>query len=525
MKKIIFIFCVLVAFNISGQTFYPQIDFYSKKSSLTFNSKNDAEEYDNLKYELKEERNQRKYTDQQLIDLVYRMYEIERTSQIPYLSIDGKVLPFQCKDMSTDGAAVDFGAPLIANESYAAEGNFYGNILRFGSPITTIDPALFSNEVTIVILPSSKNLTYRSSPDMYPGSLRYLEGPDVIDHSALISNDNTLIVAATKGKEHFKIPDGVLKIGAGALRGSLLSSIELPSSVISIDDKSFDLSTIKQYFIFSETVPAIGNDAFGESIDEDARFYVPKKVLGQYKKTYPELKDNLTTIEKNKGIYYLCKGKAEYLDGNYAKGVELFEIAAENKCHEANYWLGKYYTEIEIDAKKAYSYFEKAAKKKHAESMFMCHYYPRYHSDPIDMNAAKKWLLLAIKNNSEEAAQELGNIYSDSDHEGYPLNLQEALNAYKKSNSSLTFDRIARVEKLISLGADKRIKFNPNAIISSNDGITQILYSSLQGKEDFCLYDMAITLIDEYFFSEDMALDYCKGLIDQWIDMGVVSSK
>lgn len=527
MKKIIFILCIIVALDICGQDIsYPQLWFYSLKSPISANSKNDVEEYDNLKDELQKALNEKKYSDKLLVELAYRLYEIEKTSQIPYLTIDGKKLPFQCKDMSTDGVAVDFGASLIANDSVVNEDGFSFNRLRFGSPVTTIDPALFSYQVIAVILPSTKNLTYRSSPDIHSGYLEYLEGPDVIDHSTLISNDRTLIVAATQGNEHFKIPDGVLKIGAGAFRGSWLSSIEIPSSVQYIGENAFDLTFIKQYFIFAETVPRIENYAFGIFLDEDTKFYVPKKALGKYIKAYPDLKNYFAPIEKNKGVYYLCLGKSAYKDQDYAKALELFDLAAKNKCHEAYYWLGNYYTSYDSDPKKAYLNYEKAAKKKHAKSMYMCHFYPRYYSEPKDLNAAIKWLKLAIKNNYDYAAETLGDIYSDRFHEGFPLNLQEALNAYKQVKDGVDVQfNIERVEKLISLGADKRIRFSPNAVNPDNDEISQFLFSSLHEKNDFCLYDLALALINEYSYDEDLTLDYCKDLIDQWIDSGFVSYK
>lgn len=528
MKKILFILCFFVTSDICGQDLScPQLHFYSNQSPISVNSKNDVEEYDKLNLELQGVLSQNKYSDRQILDIFYRMYEIEKTSEITYSTTDKNELQFQC-DESTDGIAVNFGTPLIENEKIY-ESTFDAKYkLRFAGPVTTIDPALFSSKVKRVVLTSSKDLTYKSSPSMMTTCLEYLEGSDVIKNRALISKDKTLIVAATNGNDYFQVPDGVLAIGAGAFRGSLLSSVEIPPSVTSIGEKAFDLSSIKHYFFFSETVPTISNLAFGKSLDEDARLYVPKKALGKYKKNYPNLKNSLAPIEKNKGIYYLSKGKEVFFE-DHDKAAELFELAAKNKCHEANYYLGLYYTNILHDAKKGYSYYEKAAKKKHAKSMFMCHYYPRYHSDPKDMNAAIKWLNLAIKNNDEEAAFELGNIYSDANHEGYPLKLQEALEAYNRANDYYDKDilssRISRVKQLITLGADKCLTLNANNSYSIMGEDDQFLSSYLQGKQSFCLFDMVIALMKEYDATEDVVLEYCKYLIDRWVDMGIISYK
>ena len=523
MKKIVLVFCVFMASYLCGQDlFYPQLSFYSYNTPLPVNGKNDVEEYEQIIDILIDDTSESKYSYSQYLDMIYRMYEIERTSVISYGTYDKGRLLFLCKDMPIDGVsrAVNFGAPLILNESSLFDAGYK---LRFGSPVTTIDPALFSPGVKWVRLPSTANLTYESSPSIWTGDLEYIEGQDVVNRSALITKDKTLVVAATMGKEHYQIPEGVQRIGSGAFRGTWLSSIVIPSSVTAIGDKAFDCSLIKNYFLFSETIPSIGDDAFGLIQDYDAKLYVPKKVLGKYKNTYPDLKNNLASIEKNKGIYYLCIAKSEYDNENYSKAVELFELAAKNKCHEANYWLGNYYTSIDRDPKKAYSYFEKAAKKNHAKSMFMCHYYPLYYSDPKDIDAAIKWLKLAIKNDYKFAAYTLGDIYSDVDHEGYTLKLQDAIEAYKIYDYS---DKISRVENLILLGADKRMKFNPNAGTSHiNDEVAQLLLSSFREKNDFCLYDMTIVLINEYDVDEEDALYYCKDLINQWIDTGVVSLK
>ena len=79
MKKAIFTMIIMLfGFNHArSQEPYPQLWFYSNTSPVSEKSKNDVEEYDNI---LSSGYN----TDRQLINMLYRIYEIEKTSEIKY---------------------------------------------------------------------------------------------------------------------------------------------------------------------------------------------------------------------------------------------------------------------------------------------------------------------------------------------------------------------------------------------------------------------------------------------------------
>ena len=529
MKRVILISSILfIVINLSAQEPYPQYWFYAGNAPIVQKGHNDVDEYDALKNAYLSENN----SVIQDLDILYRMYEIEKTSQIFYATWDGKKLLFQCKDSVTDYKLVNFGAPLICNEEFFSKASVFR--LRFENPITIIDPALFSSSVTHIFFPSTNNLIYESSPNIRVDNLCYLDGPGVVDNSALINKDSILIVAATCYINCFYVPNGVKAIGAGAFRGSEIEAIIIPSSVNCIGENAFDDTKISHIIIDCEEIPSFGMNCFGSNTDSDMRLYVHQKTLRNYKRIFPSLSKQILPIEKNHGALLYAEGLRALDKEFFIVALSFFEAAAQLGSAEANYQLGEMYLGakgVERDAKKAYTFFEKAAKKKHVESMFMCYNYPRYWCHPADLNTATKWLKLAIKYNHEAAAFQLGHIYSDVDHNGFPLKLQEALDAYKKAyeisnGSTYAYENLKRVERLIELKADSRMKFSEVDMwqIDTNES-AQYLLEKFRKKKTFCLYDMAIELMKEYVVEEEEALQDCKELIDKLKELGIISAK
>ena len=304
MKKSasILIAIITIAIHSFGQSVEPQFWFYSKTAPVFGNNANDVEENNTLSLQIKLNNLFGNYfSNEQILEMYYRIYEIQNTSEILYSTdsyySDG--VPFVSESSPEKGYIhVDFGSPLIENESDDNNPE-YSHRLRFASPIQKVDPELFSYWVQQIKLPPTTDLSYTSSPNIFTTLLVLIEGYDVYNYSALISKDSTLVVAATSAKTNYKIPELVKRIGAGALRGTLLRRLIIPSNVSSIGDNAFDLSDIQDYYIMSTKVPSIGQNVFGEKMDKKTTIYVPKESLRTYKKAWKPLKRHIKAIPKS----------------------------------------------------------------------------------------------------------------------------------------------------------------------------------------------------------------------------------
>ena len=281
--------------HVKGQN-NPQYSFYGDfdLSFVNQNAKNNADESERLELVLLLS----KYfelDDKQILDLYYRLYEIEHTSVISYTTIDETPLPFHCEDSVDTNIYVDFGTPLISNKN-ELKSSLYR--MCFASPINKIDSKLFSSSISTIYLPSTNNLNYSSSVDISVTNLKSIEGYDVYDYSALIDKGDILIVGATKGKNAYLIPECVKGIGAGAFRGATLNSIIIPSNVISIGKNAFDNTYITSFYFLSSEVPQMDESAFGKLLNSDVAIYVPKKSEKKYKKILPSLKELILPLPK-----------------------------------------------------------------------------------------------------------------------------------------------------------------------------------------------------------------------------------
>lgn len=277
---------------ILGQSL-PQFSYYgSYDLSSSLQSKNDTEEADNAElaallgkiFEVSEK---------QQIELWYRVYEIEHTSEIRYNTTNDACLIFQCVDSVRTGLPVDFGTPLIANQR--DENGQYR--LRFASPVLIIDPALFSQNVESIQLPMNDNMEYRSSKNIDVSNLSSISGKDVIDSRFLIGKNKTLVIGALNGCPICEIPNSIETIGKGALRGAPVEKVIIPNSVSEISAFAFEnCFDLKSLVINNENVIYISDKAFGETPLKDLSIYVPKVALKEYKKRYPSMKKSLKKI-------------------------------------------------------------------------------------------------------------------------------------------------------------------------------------------------------------------------------------
>ena len=274
--------------------------FYNNTAPILNASANDAEEISVLSTQIMY-KDWYRFSDEQVLEMYYRMYEIKNTSIINYSTSDYEKLPFQStNDNEMWLRKVDFGAELVENTSelIAATWNFTFQ-LRFDSPIQRIDPQLFMAQTYEVQLPASTDLTYTSSPEIMTTYLYSIEGYDAYNYSALISKDSILIVAATRFKDSYQIPTIVKRIGAGALRGGTwIRSLTIPSSVVAIGDKAFDQSSILTFYLLSTEVPTLGESVFGEQVPKELTIYVPSKSLRAYRKTWKPLKKHIKAFPK-----------------------------------------------------------------------------------------------------------------------------------------------------------------------------------------------------------------------------------
>lgn len=293
MKKIMYlIFLCCTYLPVIGQT-NPQYAFYGNYdlSFLNQNAKNDADEIERTEIVLLFG----KYfglNDKYLVDLYYRVYQLEHTSVIKYNTIDDVPLNFQCVDSLDLGLHVDFGTSLISNNKNGSDS--YN--LRFASPVLKIASELFSPNVVTVKFPSTDSLLYSTSSDICVSNLTKIEGYDVYDYSALINKEGFLIVTATKGKNTYMLPECVKGIGTGALRGSTLSNLIIPSNVTSIGKNAFDQTSITSFFFMSTEVPQMDESSFGSLVNSNVTIYVPKKSLKNYKKKLPFFKKQIIPL-------------------------------------------------------------------------------------------------------------------------------------------------------------------------------------------------------------------------------------
>ena len=294
MKKLMFLIVLCCSYlPMSGQV-NPQYAFYGDYdlSFLNQNAKNDADEIERTEIVLM----LAKYfglSDKHLVDLYYRVYQLEHTSVIKYNTINNNPLNFQCVDSLDTGIIVDFGTSLVSN--HKKDSDSYN--LRFASPVIRIAPELFSESVTNIKLPFTDSLTYMSSPNICVKNLCRIEGKDVIDNTALINKSGVLIAAAVKGKNSYSVPEGVKEIGAGAFRGCSLKELVIPETVTTIGLNALsDCPQMESITIKAEDVCRISESCFDEQTITHITIYVPKKVVKSYKKILPSLKKQIKSI-------------------------------------------------------------------------------------------------------------------------------------------------------------------------------------------------------------------------------------
>lgn len=295
MKRTFTILILLLSLCVVGHTqTNPQFEFNAQASSNSILSNYEDDDYFTyfaiqLLLILGDNNNKEK------VQLIHRLYEIEHTSLINYITDDGEPLNFMTdSDTIAEKTEVDFGTTLKANSS-----DFSGGFkLWFASPVTKIDPALFAPNVTFIKLPSSNSITYESSPTMCVTNLSYIDGPNVYDNSVLIDREGTLIVAAVAGITDFTIPNQVSKIGDRAFRGCTLNSITIPENVKSIGEGAFELcNQLENVTILSPNPIHICKSSFETDKGYKFKIYVPRQCYKAYRKAYPFLRKRFEIID------------------------------------------------------------------------------------------------------------------------------------------------------------------------------------------------------------------------------------
>lgn len=303
IKIILTLACVLVANTLYGQN-YPQVTFYgtSDLSSLIGKAENHVEEYNNARIEIVLSSLFGELDEKKNLELYYKMYLIEHTSELHYTMNDGGKLYFYCTnpDEKDDdyadfmkGDKVDFGTPLVKVEQ-TKEGV---NHMRFESKVTQIDPAIFQDGVTEIRFPYNEGMKYLTSKNTSVRDLRSIKGKDVIDNALLVSQNKTLIAGAFASKDEYVFPEGVDTIGEGAMRRNTLSSITFPATLKRVEAYALEGCENLRFISFpSSDIVQFSVDAFGDAIPTDIEFKVSKKLLKQYKKTYPDLKKQFKAL-------------------------------------------------------------------------------------------------------------------------------------------------------------------------------------------------------------------------------------
>lgn len=233
-------------------------------------------------------------TDRQRIDLLVRLYNIEKSCYIKYTTTDGEILDFKSEEDDDGAIPVNFGVSLVSNVR-EMDG---GHCLKFGNPVTEIDANIFAENVSGIVLPTSKSLRYLSNTRKDVYALEHIEGYDVKDHQSLIDKDSVLVVAAVAGLSEFSVPCCVRILGEDCLRNSRLERVVVPLSVTSIKSGAFDKCVnLKEVVLEGEQVMSFEENVFFEDTLESLKIYVPKKVLKLYRKKYPLLKKRFIALK------------------------------------------------------------------------------------------------------------------------------------------------------------------------------------------------------------------------------------
>lgn len=286
------------AFTASKAQTNPQIEFNSEYDLSFLNkiAKNDVDDYDNAYLYVRITQIFDEADEKQNLELYYKMYIIQHTSELHYTMKDGGKLYFYCTDPDEkdddyvdfkSGDEVFFGTPLVKVEQ-TKEGV---NRMRFESKVTQIDPAIFQDGVTEIKLPYNEGMRYQSSKSISVRDLISIKGKDVIDNTLLVDKNKTLIAGAFASKETYEFPDGVEAIGEGAMRRNTLTSVTFPATLRSVEEYALeDCANLKTMSFPSSGMVQISEKAFGDAIPATVELKVPKKLLKQYKKTFPMLK-------------------------------------------------------------------------------------------------------------------------------------------------------------------------------------------------------------------------------------------
>lgn len=228
-----------------------------------------------------------------ILQICYQMYIYEHTSMIIYATVDEKPLLFRTSSdtsVSSQKIPVDFGSSLESMDE-----NEEGFSLYFASPVTKIDPAIFSLTTKYISFPHVDNLEYQASAFSCVKNLSHLKGKDVINNRLLVSKSGELIIAAVAGLTYYNsIPNQVTKIGAGAFRGCTLQVIHIPENVNYIGDKAFDLcDNLTSVYLYAHEPVQISPSAFSNDKSMKYKIFVPKKTYKEYRNKYPSLKKRI----------------------------------------------------------------------------------------------------------------------------------------------------------------------------------------------------------------------------------------
>lgn len=226
---------------------------------------------------------------------LYRIYEIEQTATIDYVTASGEPLPWKEED---EHAATLFGAEVednSINEKKSEETGATVYTLKFKSPVTSISGELFSEDVMSLRLPGQADVSYIPSKATNVQRLKRLTGGGT-HNGMLISTNGTLITAATADTTSCHIPKEVHHIGVCAFSHSGIEELIIPEGVQTIGEEAFVGTQMKRLYIMASTPPSISTQdlmTLSETI-----IYVPKKQLKIYKKAWPSVKKKLKALPK-----------------------------------------------------------------------------------------------------------------------------------------------------------------------------------------------------------------------------------
>lgn len=178
--------------------------------------------------------------------------------------------------------------------------------------------------------------------------LKEFKGKFAADNGRCLVNDGAIIAYANASGSEYTIPDYVTSVGEDAFNGSRISSVAIPSSVITIDGYAFSCCSQLSNVQIGSNVETIGGSAFGDCTSMQT-ITIPNSVefigIGTF--------GGCSNLKEFKGKYVADNGRCLIQDDTiiaYAEGsgVEYVIPDSVTKIGDGAFWNCRNLTSVSI---------------------------------------------------------------------------------------------------------------------------------------------------------------------------------